>query len=300
MKPNSYPVPRVASLALRLHNEPWAITEEAHGALSERALGVLRGTTAAQSPQAETPKELSESDKYKGFEIVEGVARIPITGVMYKGFSEQLYDRIWDVTSTDVVERLVRVSANDSSVRAILLDVDSPGGLTSGVPSLADAVMEARMNKPVIAYTNGMMASAAYYVGSQADAVLAADGSSVGSIGVFIKFADFTQLFREWGISVEVFKSGRYKGMGSIGTSLTDEQRQHLQATVMEIFAEFKAAVLRARPGVKDDAMQGQGLQAKSALAAKLIDGIQAWPSVVRDTERLINIRANNNGRVKR
>ena len=150
-------------------------------------------------------------------------------------------------------------------VEAILLDIDSPGGTVNGTPELAEAVADASRQKYVYAFSAGLMCSAAYWVGSQADAVYASPSARVGSIGVIIPFLDSAEAFERAGLHMEVFASGKFKGIGLPGTSLTDEQRELLQGEVEEIFADFRAAVLSRGRQIPDEALEGQTFSARQA-----------------------------------
>ena len=107
-----------------------------------------------------------------------GIAVIPVHGVLSQKGGEFS-------TSIEGIEREVRAAAADPDVRAIVLDVDSPGGSVFGVQSASDAVLEAAQAKRVIAVANPMMCSAAYWLSSGASEIVAAPSAYVGSIGVF-------------------------------------------------------------------------------------------------------------------
>jgi ClpP class serine protease len=109
------------------------------------------------------------------------------------------------------------------------------------------------------------MCSAAYWVASQADAIYAAPSARIGSIGVIIPFLDKAEAMELAGMRMEVFASGKFKGIGLPGTSLTDEQRALLQGEVEEIFADFKSAVLARGRKIPDEAMEGQSFSARQA-----------------------------------
>jgi ClpP class serine protease len=109
------------------------------------------------------------------------------------------------------------------------------------------------------------MASAAYWIASQADAIYAAPSAKVGSIGVIIPFLDRSGEMAKKGLKMEIFASGKFKGVGMPGTSLTDEQRELIQGDVQEIFEDFKSAVLSRGRNIPADAMEGQTFSARTA-----------------------------------
>jgi ClpP class serine protease len=99
----------------------------------------------------------------------------------------------------------------------------------AGTPELAAAVASLNEDKPVYAFSSGLMASAAYWIASQARAIYATPSAQVGSIGVVQAVVDDSGALDRDGIKVEVFSVGKYKAMGAPGTSLTDDQRDLMQ-----------------------------------------------------------------------
>jgi signal peptide peptidase SppA len=166
-------------------------------------------------------------------------------------------------------------------VKAVLLDIDSPGGMVTGTPELADQIEAC--DKPVFAWSDGLMASAAYWLGVSADQVYTSSTAEVGSIGVYLPWRDSSKMMEDRGIKTEVFRAGKFKGMGYPGTSLNDEQRALLQAEVDDIYDLFASHVQRNRLGrVNKETMQGQTFRGKNAIKHSLIDGVMPSMSSVR------------------
>jgi ClpP class serine protease len=160
--------------------------------------------------------------------------------------------------------------------------------MTLGTPELADAVAAAGKRVPIVAYTSGLMASAAYWVGSQASAIVASRSARVGSIGVYAAITDLSGLYASMGVKVEVFKNSEasLKAMGVPGTSLSDDQRAHLRSDVQATFDEFKATVSAARPRVSIDSMRGQTLSGQAAVKAGLVDHIGSLADAIAIARR--------------
>lgn len=153
----------------------------------------------------------------------------------------------------------------------IVFDINSPGGVITGVPELAKLI--AASEKPTMAYTGGYMASAAYWIGSACTVVYATESAeAVGSIGVFIAIYDLTEAQNKEGISVKVYRSGPYKAAGLDG--ITDKQAKLLQETVNIAGQRFKRAVKSRRSLVSDDDMQGQGFDGATAAEKNLTGGV--------------------------
>lgn len=184
----------------------------------------------------------------------------------------------YGLTSTAKVRQALTRAAADSSIENIILWIDSPGGSVDGIAELADAIFEVRQSKPVLAQVEGMAASAAYYVGSQAEKIYAGRSDLIGSIGVRLMLYDFSRMFENAGIKPIPIDTGKYKSAGALGTEITEEQQADFQRIVDGYFADFKDAVLRGRPRLRggfDDIADGRVFQSREAIGLGLIDGIQ-------------------------
>jgi signal peptide peptidase SppA len=206
----------------------------------------------------------------KAYIAEDGTGVIPIAGVIGKGLSpiEKMTGAV-DVNA--IADAIDEFSANPQVTR-IAFQVSSPGGTVTGVEELANKVRN--IGKPTMAYTDSEMASAAYWIASAADKVVASPSSTVGSIGVYMTIADMTEMAKAQGIKMVVIKSGKFKGAGIPGTSLSEEQVANLQQGVDEIHADFKASVLQTRKLVKAEDMEGQVFSGKQAAQRNLVTGL--------------------------
>jgi signal peptide peptidase SppA len=292
---------RLVRVLTALACEPWLLSPSMHkqltdiakahafGGMAER----LQHEKAAAMPANPAPTRYSLVDvceedtngKPTGAKLGT-VAVIPITDVIGRKFSSCLYSS--GVTSIDVFQRLVKTAAEDDAVLAILITIDSPGGVAMGTPEAAESVRRACESKPVMAYADGLVCSAAYWIASQCCAVYAMPSAQVGCIGAYMAMTDVSRALEMEGIHVELFKSGKHKGMGYPGTSLTDEQRDMLRSQVMQIAGTFKTAVRTGRgKQIADEAMQGQTFDVDQAKALGLIDQISDFDTAVRDAAKL-------------
>lgn len=135
----------------------------------------------------------------------------------------------------------------DDGVAAIVLDVDSPGGSVGGVEEFAVKVKEAVTRKPVVAVANPMMASAAYWIGSQAGELVASPSSVVGSVGVYSAHEDISGMLEKEGIKITLVSAGKNKTLGNPLEPLSDEGRAEIQRRVDEFGDMFVRAVARGR-----------------------------------------------------
>ena len=205
--------------------------------------------------------------------MAEGIATIPIEGPM--AYAPDPFEMLYlGVEDSRNVQDMITAAANDPAVHGILLSINSPGGMVVGGFEIADTIRGAK--KPTVAWAGGWMTSLAYLFGSQADKIVTTRTAQVGSVGTIISFNDYSKMFANAGVKVEVFtnKEGTLKGAGANGTSLTDEQRTHIQERVDKAHSEFKKQVLSKRPGIPDEAMRGQSLFGSEALKAGMVDAI--------------------------
>ncbi len=145
-------------------------------------------------------------------------------------------------------------AAADDSVKAIVLRVNSPGGTVTASDTMYDALMrfKARTHKPVIASTQELAASGAYYVCCGADKIVVSPTSLVGCIGVIFEAVEFSGTLDKLGIKAEAIKTGELKDMGSPLKHVTPHEREVMQQMVDEYFVRFKEVVTSHRP-IKDD-----------------------------------------------
>ena len=202
--------------------------------------------------------------------VVDGVGVIPIAGVIGKGLSP--LEKMMGAVDVNDVSAAIDAFAANPEVEKVALQISSPGGTVTGVEELANKVRN--LEKPTLAYTDSEMASAAYWIGSAADRVVASPSSTVGSIGVYMAIPDYSEAAKMQGIKMVVSKSGKFKGAGIEGTSLDEGQMSNLQEGVDTIHAEFKEAVNMKRKMVKAEAMEGQTFSGKQAAAQGLVTGL--------------------------
>jgi len=205
----------------------------------------------------------------------KSIARIQIRDVMLN------YRPLFRGTATPDITNAVTRAANDPNISGIMLEIDSPGGMTAGVEALGTAIGDARKRKPVHASIENVGASAAYWAASQADVVYAANKSSlVGSIGTYLSFYDESKAAAGAGVEPLVFSTGPLKGAGQVpGAPITEEQRTFFQGLVNSLQSNFDAAVKsgRAMNQAQLNAVKsGAVFPAAEAIGLKLIDGIQA------------------------
>ena len=206
----------------------------------------------------------------KAYIAEDGTGVIPIAGVIGKGLSP-LEKMTGAVDVSDISETIDDYAMNPQVTR-IAFQVSSPGGTVTGVEELANKVRN--IAKPTMSYSDTEMASAAYWIAAAADKVVASPSSTIGSIGVYMVVADYSEAAKAEGIKMIVIKAGQHKAIGVPGAEVTEDQQDHLQEGVDEIWGDFKAAVLKTREMVKASDMEGQVFSGKQAAQRNLVTGL--------------------------
>jgi signal peptide peptidase SppA len=262
---------------ISLLSQPWLITDESFTAMCKIAEQFDLQSLVSKGPdgaQAAIPLFQDEYDDDQGYLMVEnGIGIVSIDGPIVK--DPNLFDRLFfGASDMDAISAALEEAGERPDVKGVLLDINSPGGTVIGTPELASTVRQIAREKYVYAFTDGMMASAAYWIGSQADAIYATPSSRVGSVGVLQTVTNRTDLLKMRGVTVETFSAGKYKSAGLPHAPLTDEQRAMIQANVDEIHGDFKAAVLARGRQIPPEAMEGQDFTGKNAAAKGMVTGL--------------------------
>jgi len=246
-----------ANLTHKLAHEPWAIRPEFHSTLVAAAEAYQHNEEDGGPYEPPTPEE------------VDGIAIIHIHGPLGKMLTD--WELMFGMTDyDDIATQLAEADANPN-VNAILLHIDSPGGTITGLPELAAKMR--RVEKPLVAYTEGTAASAAYWIASQADSVLLSQSAEVGSVGVYIALLDQSEYLRNQGLRVNAIAAGDNKLDYADFKPLSDEARERLQANVNKWHERFKADI-NIKRSVPDQSMTGQVYEGMEAIEAGLADGV--------------------------
>lgn len=186
-----------------------------------------------------------DPEVYGQFKLQEGVAVIPISGPITK--KRSIYSFLFGGTSLAELTGVFKAALDDNKVDAILLDIDSPGGTVSGTEAFSDLVYDARDVKPVVAFGNGMMASAAYWIGSGAQKIIVERSAEVGSIGVVMVHHDWSAEDAMMGLKRTVLSAGKYKALGNDAEPLSDLAREVFQSELDYLYSLFVDTVARNR-----------------------------------------------------
>ena len=146
------------------------------------------------------------------------------------------------LTSDAVVSQLEKLK-NRKDISAIVMRIDSPGGLVAPTQEIYEKVKSLRGVKPIISSMGSVAASGGYYIALGADTLIANPGTIVGSIGVIMNYPIATELLGKVGIKFETVKSGGLKDVGSYSREVTEADRRHLNDMVTNIHNQFIDAV---------------------------------------------------------
>ena len=209
----------------------------------------------------------------------------------------------------DLIADQLRVAAEDTQVRAVILQVDSPGGEVMASDDISRAIFDFQEehDKPVIALMGGLAASGGYYISAPCRWIIANELTLTGSIGVIMQTFNYRGLMDKVGLQPVVFKSGRFKDMlrGSKSPEEIDpEAREMVQEMVMETFAKFKEVVKdgRARAAAANDGegrelvedweqyADGRILTGRKAYELGFVDELGNFETAVETTKRIAGI----------
>jgi capsid assembly protease len=264
-------------------SSPWAICPEKMAEIRNIYHAHMRGPKIDWKDM-EARVGISMTDKpAEQYQNMNGVAVIPVKGVLTKGMS--FFSFLFGGSSMKQIGQAFQAALDDSQVKSILLDIDSPGGTVDGTEELGNAIFQARGQKPVTAFTDGMMASGAYWIGSAADRIyISGDTVMTGSIGVVATHVDQSKADAQFGEKWTEITAGKYKRIASSHAPLSEDGRAYIQDQVDYLYSNFVNTVARNRGVSEDKALEmadGKIFIGKQAVEAGLVDGVEAFSDLV-------------------
>lgn len=253
--------------------EPWAMTEPA-----------LQVIAAQLESQDETLEAISSKageplDNTFTAEVRDGVAIIPISGPLFR--YQNIFTVYFGATSYEIVARDFTSALEKPDVKAIIFDVDSPGGEVNGCGELAKLIYEARGTKPVVAYASGYCASGAYWIASACDEVVVSETSALGSIGVTALYRNKDEETKK-AITEIVSSQSPYKRLDPE----KENDKSRLQTRIDDLADVFIESVARYRgvdpPLVKKDFGRGDIFIGKHAVSQGLADSIGSLEKLIQ------------------
>lgn len=237
--------------------EPWALERSKLVAIASflrfKAAG---GEYSADEVAARmTKKRDAETSRASG-----NIGLLPIDGVIGERMS--MLDDISGGTSSELITKQFRGMLNDDQIKAIVLRINSPGGVARSVDEVAQEIYDARGIKPIIAQIDTCAASAAYWLACAADEIVVTPSGQAGSIGVYTMHQDISEMLANEGIKETLIYSGQYKVLGNQFEPLSADARAIMQERVDQLAESFVRAVARGRNTTLSDVNDnyGQGL----------------------------------------
>jgi protease IV len=237
------------------------------------ALAAFRGFAAGVHVEEAVPRfrEIAMERGSRG--VSDRVALITLRGLI----SSSLPGNVSESMVEDM-RLALQQARDDSHVKAIVLEIDSPGGEVTAADQIYNAVVKARARKPVVIYMDSLAASGGYYIACGGKYLMADETTITGSIGVIIQTLNYEQLFNKIGLASVVFKSGKFKDILNGARPMTQEERELIQKFVMETYDKFLGVVAKERnlpaDTLRNTIADGRILSGKEALSNKLIDQV--------------------------
>jgi len=207
------------------------------------------------------------------------VALVEITGPIY--------------SSRGVISEIHRYK-EDNSVKAIVLRIDSPGGIVAPAQEIYRELT--KIDKEIVTSMGSIATSGGYYIACASDWIFANPGTLTGSIGVIMRFTTLEELFKRFGIEREVIKSGSYKDAGSAYRKLTPEEKKLFQETIDDVHSQFIDAVFEGRKHKKltreqiKEIADGRVMSGKQAMEKKLIDQLGGLDDAIEYAGKIAGI----------
>ncbi len=195
---------------------------------------------------------------------------------------------------TDELVRTLHEYRDDPAIRAVVLRINSPGGVVAPTQEIVSAVRRLReAKKPVVASLGSVAASGGYYVAVAADRIFASPGTLTGSIGVVMQLANLEGLLKKVGVEYVVVKAGSFKDVGNFARPMTPEERRILQSLLDDVYEQFIGAVADGRhldlETVRGFA-EGRIFSGRQAQALKMVDELGGLEDAVEAAARMAGL----------
>ena len=188
-------------------------------------------------------------EHFKGmlFLLIVFVLLVPKSSTPLETANLQEIKLFGPIMSAESILKEIEKASNESNIKGVLLNVNSPGGSVPPSIEISYAIRELQKKKPVIAYASGVMASGSYYSAIYAKKIIANPGAIVGSIGVIMESANIEKLMHTVGVETQIVKEGTYKEAGTFTRKWSDAERTELETLTKDTYELFVKDVATAR-----------------------------------------------------
>jgi protease-4 len=214
----------------------------------------------------------------KHFTVVSGVGLVEVKGLI--------------IDSQEIVKQLNDLRKDDK-VKAVVLRIDSPGGVVGPSQEIHAEVKKLAARKKVVVSMGSIAASGGYYIACGASKILANPGTITGSIGVLMKFSNLEGLLGKIGMKAFTLKTGKFKDVGSPARPMTDQEKVMLQGVIDNTHSQFVRAVAEGRKLPEADVRSiadGRIFTGEQALALKLVDRLGTLQDAIAEAGKLAGI----------
>jgi protease-4 len=198
------------------------------------------------------------------------------------------------IAETDDLVRELRHHRENPAVRAVVIRINSPGGVVGPTQEVYQALLRVRSaGKPVVASLGSVAASGGYYAAVAADRIYANPGTLTGSIGVIMQAPNVDALLKKVGVELVVVKAGQYKDIGNPARPMTPEERRVVQGLLEDVHGQFIEAVATGRKLDRATVLQfadGRVFSGTQALGLKMIDALGGLEDAIDAAAKLANL----------
>jgi|GEM_PF-6800642 len=229
-------------------------------------------TRAAQAIRANKVEQVDSVSGPGAVETVSEIAVVSVNGILTK--TPTWADSYFGLCPSYGVMDQLAVAVGDGNVKAIVLDIDTPGGFVNGTVELADYIATAKETKPIMAVIRGLCCSGGYWLASQCTKIIARPESEVGNIGVYSVLTDVSKFYSEIGIDLTLIASGQFKGLGADG-KVSEDYVSDTRRIITGLYQQFVSAVAKGRGLSLEEAQaisDGKAYLGPQALKLGLID----------------------------
>lgn len=210
-----------------------------------------------------------------------GIALLEINGPLIKGYDD-FTAWIYECASIDRISRALDELAVRNDIRALVIVLNTPGGMSTGMPEVVAKIEALAARLLVVTHTSDTAASNGMRFAVSGSLFLPTASAIVGCIGTYIALYNYTAMLAEFGIKLELYRAGKYKGIGIEGKDTNTEEAAFIQSEVDRCNEIFRDFVRARRPGCAEEAMEGQWFDGARAVDYGLADGtVSGLPEVM-------------------
>jgi protease IV len=236
------------------------------------ALSLAAGVVLILRSKSDAPKAAGAGKNLLELSPRDSVGWVTIRGPIMTSENGKPWEK-----GAEQISRRIQAMAETKGVKAIVLDINSPGGSVGAVQEIHSRILRIKKEKkiPFVALFGDVSASGGYYIAAACDRIVAHPGTLTGSIGVIFSVSNLEGLFQKIGYKADPIKSGKHKDIGSPARPMTAEERQILQALIDDAYGQFVDAVAEGRKMTPEQVRpiaDGRIYSGRQALELKLVD----------------------------